>query len=307
MATLLATSPPKCVGENYDVYLLAGQSNMDGRGQVSKLSAEQKKPIDQAIIFYRNEKISSDGWQPLEPGFSLPPKYRGKLPSPTFGLEIGFARAMLKTQPELKLALIKGSKGGTNLRADWKPGVKGDLESQGPQYRDFIKTIQLATKELTKRGDTFTIRGLLWHQGEADKKSGAKVYARRLNELIDRIREDVGAPDLPVVVGEVFDNGKRDSVREATQKVAKASPTVGIATCEGTKTSDPGTHFDAASQLLLGESIRSADQAATSSETCDAAAGGGQGNRKNNPSEAESGQWKPGQQGQAQRVVHYRG
>ena len=252
MATVTLASQ-SASGENYDVYLLAGQSNMDGRGMVSKLSDEQQKPIDQAIIFYRNEKISSDGWQPLEPGFSLPPKYRGKLPSPTFGLEIGFARAILKTQPEIKLALIKGSKGGTNLRADWKPGVNGNKASQGPQYRDFIETIQLATAELTKRGDTFTIRGLLWHQGEADKKLSLKGYARRLNTLIDRIREDVGVSDLPVVVGEVFDNGKRDSVREATQSVAKASLTVGLATCEGTTTIDPGTHFDAASQLLMGE------------------------------------------------------
>ena len=252
MAGFTCSSQSVCVGENYDLYLLAGQSNMDGRGQVSDLSKEQQKPFDQAIIFYRNAKISSDGWQPLAPGFSLPPKYRDELPSPTFGLEIGFAQAMLKAQPESKLALIKGSKGGTNLRADWKPGVRGDKESQGPLYRDFIETIQLATAELTKRGDTYTIRGLLWHQGEADKKMKAKIYARRLDELIQRIREDVGAPDLPVVVGEVFDNGKRDSVREATQNVAKASPTIGLATCEGTKTFDPGTHFDAASQLLMG-------------------------------------------------------
>ena len=225
---------------------------MDGRGKVSELSEAQQKPSDQAIIFYRNSKTSSDGWQPLKPGFSLPPKYRDKLPSPTFGLEIGFAEAMLKAQPNAKLALIKGSQGGTNLRADWKPGVKGDPESQGPQYRDLVKTIQLATSELSKRGDTYTIRGLLWHQGESDKKSKPKLYAGRLNELIARIREDVGVPDLPVVVGEVFDNGERDNVRKATQNVAKASPTVGLVTCEDTKTSDPGTHFDTASQLILG-------------------------------------------------------
>ena len=113
----------------YDVYLLAGQSNMDGRGLVSKLSAEQQKPIDNAIIFYRNAGRTSDGWQKLAPGFSVPPKYKGDFPSPTFGPEIGFAQSMLKADPNRKLALIKGSKGGTNLRADWKPGVRGDKES----------------------------------------------------------------------------------------------------------------------------------------------------------------------------------
>ena len=249
VAGLVFGSQSVCVGENYDVYLLAGQSNMDGRGLARELSAAQKKPMEQAIIFYRNPKTDGEGWQPLSPKFSLAPKkYKGD----TFGMEIGFAQSMIKAQPETKLAIIKGSQGGTNLRSDWKPGTKGDSESQGPLYREFIKTIQTATEKLTKRGDTFTIRGFLWHQGESDSKKGAKQYRGRLERLIERLREDVGTPNLPVVVGEVFDNGKRDGVREATQQVAKASSTVGLVTSDGTKTSDPGTHFDTDSILLMG-------------------------------------------------------
>ena len=38
----------------------------------------------------------------------------------------------------------------------------------------------------------------------SDSKASAATYRRRLNEFIVRIREDVGVPDLPVVVGEVF-------------------------------------------------------------------------------------------------------
>ena len=253
IVSIALTFQAPCFAETYDVYLLAGQSNMDGRGQTSKLSQEQKQPVESAIIFYRNEQRSSDGWQTLAPGFSVPPNYKGGLPSPTFGPELGFAHSMLKAEPGRKLALIKGSRGGTNLRADWKPGVHGDAESQGPRYRDFVETITMATKELTQRGDQFKIRGLLWHQGESDARSNTKVYSRRLNELIQRIREDINIPDLPVVVGEVFDNGKRDKVRAAIQAVAAESATVGLVSSQGTKTSDPGTHFDANSQLLLGE------------------------------------------------------
>ena len=127
--------------------------------------------MEQAIIFYRNPKTEGEGWQPLSPKFSLAPKkYKGE----TFGMEIGFAQSMIKKQPGTKLAIIKGSQGGTNLRSDWKPGIKGDSESQGPLYREFIKTIQTAIDKLAKRGDTFTIRGFLWHQGESDSKKGAK-------------------------------------------------------------------------------------------------------------------------------------
>lgn len=247
-----------CVADEYDVYLLAGQSNMDGRGAVSDLDAEQQMPVDHAIIFYRNELRSSEGWKTLAPGFSIPPKYKGGFPSPTFGPEIGFARSIRTRQPDRKLALIKGSRGGTSLRADWKPGVKGDRESQGPQYRDFIETIRRATNQLHERGDQFVIRGLLWHQGESDSKSSTELYSRRLNNLIDRIREDIAVPQLPVVVGEVFDNGKRDSVRAAIQAVAAENPMVGLVTADGTSTWDPGTHFDAISQLLLGERYASA-------------------------------------------------
>ncbi|APZ90737.1 sulfatase-like hydrolase/transferase [Fuerstiella marisgermanici] len=253
VACIVLTLQPICAADDYDVYLLAGQSNMDGRGLVSELPEDLKGPMDQAIIFYRSVPRTSDGWQNLAPGFSVPPKFKRELPSPTFGPEIGFARSMLKADPNRKIALIKGSKGGTNLRSDWKPGVPSDKESQGPRYRDFVETIQLATTQLSQRGDRFTIRGLLWHQGESDSKSSTDIYHRRLNELIGRIREDVGVPDLPVVVGEVFDNGKRDTVREAIQKVAAESASVGLVSSEGTKTSDPGTHFDTASQLLLGE------------------------------------------------------
>ncbi|WP_146528448.1 sialate O-acetylesterase [Novipirellula artificiosorum] len=238
---------------SYDVYLLAGQSNMDGRGQASDLPAEQRQPFEHAIIFYRNLPHTSEGWKPLGPGYSIPPKYEGTLPSQTFGPELGFARAMLDGQPLKKLALIKGSKGGTSLRTDWNPGSQGDPDSQGPRYRDFIETIRLATNQLTQRGETYTLRGLLWHQGESDSKSSVKDYQQRLDQLIIRIREDLGVADLPVIVGEVFDNRKRDNVRAAIRAVGTSGPRVGFVSSDDTTTWDEGTHFDAPSQLLLGQ------------------------------------------------------
>ena len=67
------------------------------------------------------------------------------------------------------------------------------------------------------------------------------------------MREDLGKADLPVVVGEVFDNGKRDSVRAALRATAGNVPHAGFASAEGLKTWDGGTHFDAAGQIALGE------------------------------------------------------
>lgn len=249
----LVLTPVAWGADQYGVYLLAGQSNMDGRGKVSDLDDENRMPFDNAIIFYRNLPTAVDDWQPLGPGFSIPPKHKGGLPSPTFGPELGFASAMLDAKPHRKLALIKGSKGGTSLRVDWNPGTQGDPSSQGARYRDFVETIQIATQKLSQRGDTYTFRGLLWHQGESDSKSKTKVYERRLATFIRRIREDIGQLDLPVIVGEVFDNGKRDNVRAAIGAVATSDERVGLVESHGLTTWDPGTHFDAASQLELGK------------------------------------------------------
>lgn len=255
----LLTTLAACAATQFDVYLLAGQSNMDGRGQAKDLSDDQRRPSEKGAIFYRNPPISTEGWMPLVPGFSIPPGYKKKtLPSPTFGPEIGFAAAMTKAQPGRRFALIKSSKGGTSLSKDWNPGAKGQPDTQGPCYRNCLETVALATKALTNDGSTLTWRGVLWHQGESDAGSATEVYQRRLTDFIARLRDDLGHPNLPVVIGEVFDNGKRDSVRAAQRAVAKVVTGVSFIAADGTKTWDAGTHFDAASQLLLGERFATA-------------------------------------------------
>ena len=237
---------------NYDVYLLAGQSNMDGRGKVADLSPEQRRPFANVVIYYRNPPIATDGFKPLAPGYSIAPNDKVKtLPSPTFGPEIGFAKAMTKALPDRQFALIKGSKGGTSLSRDWKPGA-------GPCYRNFIQTVALARRALASDGSTPTLRGVLWLQGESDSKATAKEYQQMLTAFIARLRADVHQPNLPFLVGEVADNGKRDAVRQAQRAVAQTVLHVGFVPADGLQTSDRGTHFDAASQLTLGERFAAA-------------------------------------------------
>ncbi len=237
----------------YDVYLLAGQSNMDGRAKNKNLKPSQLKSFQKTIIFYRNPPHISNGWKPLQPGFSVAPKQNPTIPSQTFGPEIGFATAMQKAQPKQNIALIKASKGGSNLRTQWTPGEKSKPESQGPCYKNLIETIQLATDQLTKEGHTFKFRGLIWHQGEADSKASTERHHQRLVQLIARIREDTNNPNLPFALGEVFDNGKRDQVRAAIRLTTEKDPLCALVSSQGTTTWDPGTHFDAKSQLLLGQ------------------------------------------------------
>jgi len=189
--------------DEYELYLLAGQSNMDGRGKVEKLAVEQRKPSENAIIFYQQPKYECDQWEKLQPGFSIPPRHKTGVPSSTFGPEIGFTATIQKKLPD-----------------------------QGECYLKFIRTINEATEKLTQNGHTFKLRALLWHQGESDSKSSAERHRERLTKLIARIREDTETPNLPVILGEVYDNGNRDNVRTAIQLIAKDDAFCGLVVSE---------------------------------------------------------------------------
>lgn len=242
---------------NVDVYLLAGQSNMDGRGKTAELDAALKEPLKDVPIWYRQPLGDSGGFQPLAPGFSIPPGHKGGLPGPTFGIELSFARVLLAKEPKQRIAFIKGSRGGTTIE-QWGPGQPGKPESQGECYKLYVDTIAKAIAALKAEGHTPTIRALLWHQGESNSKDTAEVYQAKLEKFIARIREDVGNPDLPVLVGEVIDNGQRDGVRAAQKAIPSVVKNTVFVTCDGLTSSDKGTHYDTKSVIEFGQRFAAA-------------------------------------------------
>lgn len=240
-----------------DVYLLAGQSNMDGRGKTAELDAALKEPLKDVPIWYRQPLGDSGGLQPLAPGFSIAPGHKGGLPGPTFGIELSFARTLLAKQPKQRIAFIKGSRGGTTIE-QWGPGQPGKPDTQGECYRLYVDTVAKAIAALKADGHTPTIRALLWHQGESNAKDSTEAYQAKLEKFIARIREDVGNPDLPVLVGEVIDNGQRDTIRAAQKAIPGVVKNTIFVTVDGLTSSDKGTHFDTKSVLELGQRFAAA-------------------------------------------------
>jgi iduronate 2-sulfatase len=253
----LALLAPALHAADIDVYLLAGQSNMDGRGKTTELDAALKEPFKDVPIWYRKPLGDSGGFKPLAPGFSIPPGHKAGLPGPTFGIELSFARALLAKEPARRIALIKGSRGGTSIE-QWGPGQPGKPDSQGECYRLYVDTIAKGIAALKADGHTPTIRALLWHQGESNSKDTAEAYQAKLERFIARIREDIGNPDLPVLVGEVIDNGERDGVRAAQKAIPGTVKNTVFVTCDGLTSSDKGTHFDTKSVLDLGQRFAAA-------------------------------------------------
>jgi hypothetical protein len=96
-----------------------------------------------------------------------------------------------------------------------------------------------------------TLKAILWHQGESDAAPGqAAVYAERLEEVLTRLRSELGAPELPILIGQLGRfPGKpwtRDfeTVDAAHRAVAHKLRNVAFISAEGLASVGDNLHFD---------------------------------------------------------------
>jgi hypothetical protein len=254
--------PPPPSPKHRDVFLLAGQSNADGRGLKAELTgglADLAGPQPGVLIHYTNtaytnaDKSRYKKWMTLEPGFSVAPGYSGTLPSTTFGMEIGAAKVLTASYPNP--AFIKVTRGGTALGVpgtDWYPAPL-DSPDAGPLYKALIESTQLALAELTAAGDTYTVHGLFWHQGESDSTRTAE-YGGLLTTLIQNVRRDLALPNLRFLIGELAP-GKPQDFRTVQWEVARSVPNTHFISSRGFTTSDANTHFDTSSMATFGKRL----------------------------------------------------
>jgi hypothetical protein len=225
-----AKLPPK---EGLHMYLLMGQSNMAGRGQIE---AEDKTPHPRVFVF-----TLSNQWElAVEPVTRDRPKMLGVGPGLAFG------KAMAEKNPSLTIGLVPCALGGTRLER-WQKG--GDL------YSNAVHRAQFAMK-------TGTLKGVLWHQGESDSKPGlAETYGARLAQMIRDLRADLSAPDLPFVAGQLGDflyTRKTNNVPEAITvndaiaRLPREVPHTGFISVKGLTHKGDQLHFDAASEREMG-------------------------------------------------------
>ena len=270
----------------FDVYILAGQSNADGRGLASDIPGNSllSNPSG-AIINYLNPSdpsdnggagdgdVSSGGFQDLGAGFSVAPGEGriGDVPNNTdyFGLELSFANAIGgATGSTNDIAIIKVTRGGTNLRNDWLAPTADDPTS-GFLYDALISHVSESLVSLEADGSAANVEGFLWHQGESDSGNSTNInnYPGLFTDLVDGVRDNFGS-DIPVVLGELAPNRPGNTVvfNETLQDFVETTTLSGVSLVSSAGLTTPGdagdpdedfTHFDAASQIELGERFAS--------------------------------------------------
>ncbi|MCU0458052.1 MAG: sialate O-acetylesterase [Bacteroidales bacterium] len=273
-------------GNEYHLYYLGGQSNMDGYGLTADLPASLAGDMQGVMIYHGNTSADNtpvDGrgiWSTLRPGHGAGFKSDGttNLYSDRFGVELSFAEKMKELFPDEKIAIIKYSRGGTSIdtaaaggAGAWLPGYTGGNAVN--QYDHFLSTVKgaLAAKDIDGDGkkDRLLPSGILWMQGESDANNdyATSIYKENLAMLIDSIRTVFSAPDMPVAIGRISDSRNDadslvwtwgDAVREAQAKyVAEDGKAVLVTSTDNYGYSDPW-HYDSEGYIDLGRKFAEA-------------------------------------------------
>ncbi len=217
--------------------LLAGQSNMAGRGEPE---AEDLIPVENVYALNENMK-----WVPaIEPVTFDRENIRGVSPGRTF------AKYISKLFPDRKIGIIPAAVGGTPI-SSWKINGK-DIHSDKHPYDDAV----IMAKNAQRYG---RIIAVLWHQGENDAAQKNTEYAKDLTEVVNNFRKDLDlAPDIPFICGELgrflsTETFARELINQATQNVVKTLPCMGYVTTENLTDKGDALHFNTQSQKILGE------------------------------------------------------
>src|SRR5262249_27451696 len=130
-----------------------------------------------------------------------------------------------------------------------KDGYWGQTKSK--PYDETLRRMAIARQ----RG---ILKGILWHQGESDStETEARLYADRLVDLVARLRRDLEAPEVPVLVGGLSEllraqNEFARVVDQALRDWAKRDHHSAYIETEKLTLMTDNTHFDALSARELG-------------------------------------------------------
>ena len=208
------------------IFILAGQSNMEGHGEISP--ATRQGTLGYIVANDPNEDyqflvdpngdwmVWDDVWMHYERGSnqlrtgSLTAGYGASAGNTTIGPELGFGCVMGEYFNN-QVLIVKAAWGGKNLFYDFRPpSISGDAgfgRNVGFYYNEIFRLLEDAVTNLGTyfpdyNGQGYEIAGFGWHQGWNDRGNQTHVneYEFNMANFIRDIRADLGEPNLPFVI-----------------------------------------------------------------------------------------------------------
>jgi len=224
--------------ENVWVFVMAGQSNMAGRGIVEP----QDTVSDSNILFLNKEMKLEIAKEPLH-------VYEPNLAGLDFGLS--FAKELRsQVSKNIKIVLIPCTVGGSSIN-QW---VGDSIHRNVKLYSNFKNRVTFAQT-------IGTVKGVLWHQGESDAhENSLPKYQSQLEILFGNFRKEISTQNLPIIVGELGEYAEPESqnlnwksLNEILHKMAKNDVNLYVISSKGLKSNPDKVHFNSEAQRELGK------------------------------------------------------
>lgn len=216
------------------MFLLAGQSNMAGRGWVMP----QDTIPDKRIL-----TINSSGQLILakEPLHFYEPSLTG------LDCGLSFGKTMIPKIPDsISVLLIPAAVGGSSI-SQWL----GDS-----LYRN-VKLLSNFREKVETAQQYGMIKGILWHQGESDADpKNIPYYRQRLSLLFAKFRQATGHDSLPVLLGELASFPKnqqnRALINQAIREYATEDRNTAVIATGDLDHKGDSLHFNSEGQRTMG-------------------------------------------------------
>lgn len=263
--TLFALVLPAAVAVAADapvkVFILAGQSNMeghgivgarpdrnDGKGSLEWLVHESPRKAD-----YKHLRDDAGRWVErddvriwylgrqggLRPGFGADEN--------KIGPELGFGTVVGDAIDE-PVVLVKIAWGGKAIGKEFRPPSSGG--EVGAEYTMLVDESKKALASIGRlfpdlKGREIELAGFGWHQGWNDRVNQAfnDEYEQNLTNLINDLRQALDAPDLPVVIAETGMTGPTEKHPRALSLMAAQKAVAGKPEFKGTVAFVPTRDF----------------------------------------------------------------
>lgn len=225
----LSLAATRAMAEPLKVFILAGQSNMQGAGKITadpnhnggQGSLEHLVTDPATAARFRHLIDANGAWVVRDDVWIW---CLGR----TGGLTAGFGAREDRIGPELgfgcvvgdwcdsQVLLVKIAWGGKSLAKDFRPPSSGG--QVGPYYNDLLKLVKDVLANLETHfpqydGRGYELVGFGWHQGWNDRVNQAfnDEYETNLANFIRDIRKDLGVENLPFVVAETGMSGHAET------------------------------------------------------------------------------------------------
>lgn len=230
--------------EDFFVFLLIGQSNMEG---APKPEAEDLQEDPRVLVLAYEDCPAlgrvHDRWYTARP--------------PLHGCNAGlgpgdtFAKAIAAAYPKATIGLVPSAISGVDIdffrkgvvskrRKEFR--IPPDDRAEGA-YGWVVERGKLAQR-------SGRIRGILFHQGESD--TGDPAWLDKVAGMVRDLRSDLGLGAAPFVAGELLHGGCCASHNALVNRVPHGIPSSFVVSAEGLAGMDRA-HFDARGQRELGK------------------------------------------------------